>query len=134
MVVYNIDLTRQEIVDLNDLEVLNYYDNLCQTYDEHPDGFDNNVGDNPNYPRMWYIQLIRKFLDLFAGTSRILRIKYTTIIYKINIKFITIFECNSFRTRYRETTIIKAHDILQQDGDIITIELKNVLQHFLDII
>ncbi len=134
MVVYNIGLTRQEIVDLNDLEVLNYYDNLCQTYDEFPDGFNNNVENNPNYPRMWYMNLIRALLDLYHGKSRILKIKYTTIIYKINIKFVTVFEYNAFRMRYRDTIIMKAHEILQEDGDIITNELKNVLQHFLDII
>lgn len=131
---YNIGLTRQEIVDLNDLEVLNYYDNLCQTYDEFPDGFNNNVENNPNYPRMWYMNLIRALLDLYHGKSRILKIKYTTIIYKINIKFVTVFEYNAFRMRYRDTIIMKAHEILQEDGDIITNELKNVLQHFLDII
>lgn len=134
MVVYNIGLTRQEIVDLNDPEVLNCYDNLCQTYDEFPDGFDNNVERNPNYPRMWYMNLIRALLDLYSGKSRILKIKYTTIIYKINIKFITVFEYNAFRMRFKETTIMKAHEILQEDSDLITNELKNILQHFLDII
>ncbi len=125
-------LFRDEICNLDDEEILNYYDNLCETYENNPDGFDKQDAFDVDCPFMWYTKLIRELLQYCERQRKPMKIVVIMLIYKISIQFRNLFQFERFSGRYRTTALDKAHELLE-DPDA-TNELKNVLRYFLNVV
>jgi len=132
MVIINqVILNRAEVVELDNDNVLYTYDQFVAAYNRHPDGFNREVRDDDNYPMKWYVGLIRQLLSITERVRRAEKIKVITIMYKLNIVYRNLFNYESFRYNYKDMTIRKAREFVNHE--MITRELKNVLEHFLDV-
>ncbi len=125
-------VSRQDIYNLQDDDILNYYDNLCETYNNNPNGFDKQDAFDIDYPYMWYVKLIRQMLEYCSVQRKPMKIVVIILMYKINIQFKNLFQFERFRGPYRTTAREKAHELLNDPE--VTNELKNVLNYFLNVV
>ena len=125
-------LTRAEVVELDNDNVLYAYDQFVAAYNRHPDGFNREVRNDDNYPMKWYMGLTRQLLSIAERVRLAEKIKVITIIYKLNIVYRNLFNYDSFRHNYKDMAIMKAREFI--DNEIVPRELKNILEHFLDIV
>jgi hypothetical protein len=124
-------LNRAEVIELDNDNVVYAYDQFVAAYNRHPDGFNREVRNDDNYPMKWYMGLMRQLLSIAERVRRAEKIKVITIIYKLNITYRNLFNYESFRYNYKDMTIMKAREFI--DNEMITRELKNILEHFLAI-
>ncbi len=125
-------LSRDDIEELYNDNVLYAYDQFVAAYNRHPDGFNREVRNDENYPMKWYVGLIRQLLSITERVGRIEKIKIITIIYKLNIAYRNLFNYESFRHNYKDTAIMKAREFIEDE--IVPRELKNVLEYFLAVV
>jgi len=125
-------LNRAEIVELDNDNVLYAYDQFVSTYNRHPDRFNREDRNDDNYPMKWYIGLTRQLLSITERVRRAEKMKVITIMYKLNIVYRDLFNYETFRYNYKDTAIMKAREFINHE--MITRELKNVLEYFLDVV
>lgn len=128
-----IRVNRNEIIDLNDDTIILFYENLCSTYEHNPEGFDDNYKNNIEYPRMWFIKLMRSLLNRTEQVRGIsAKCNIISIMFRLNIQYKVVFDYAPFSGNYKDTIIMKAHEYI--DNDDATNELKIVLHEFLNVV
>ena len=127
-------LSRQEIEDLHNDIILNYYDNLCNTHRWNPDGFNREDLYDIQSPAMWYFKCMKEMLNTIVDESNEVKVRYITIMFKINIIYKHLFNYPSFSGKYKRTSQDKAREILRSHSNSVTDEVKNILRHFLNVV
>ena len=127
-------LSREEIEDLQNNEILNYYDNLCDTHRWNPNGFNREDLHDEQSPAMWYFKCIKGMLITIEDESNEVKVRYIKIMFKLNIIYRHLFGFPSFSGLYKRTVKAKARELLRSRSNSVTGEVKNLLRHFLNVV